>query len=64
MNIKNEMKWVSIIWTGFSLSYFFISQFLSGENGSNQQGLQIVLKGLVLICILGRNLGVFAAQTI
>lgn len=55
------MKWVSIIWTGFSLSYFFISQFLSGENGSNQQGLQIVLKGLVLICILGRNLGVFAA---
>ena len=66
MNIMREMMWVSITWTGFSLAYFFINQFLGGEGRRTENNAATIstLKVLVLICILGRNLGVFAAQTV
>jgi hypothetical protein len=58
------MNYAAKIWTAFDVTYFFINQIITSipdQIGSTQYH---VCKSIILVGMLGRNMGVFLAQTI
>ena len=67
MNIKVEINYAAKIWTAFDVTYFFINQIITSipdQKIDSYMTQYHVCKSVILVGMLGRNMGVFLAQTI